>query len=182
MDIHRAAYRWTSEELATAWRRHRDSELSPSIARLVGAFALLLSALVLWAVLYAKSNGSWSSDDSPLAALVVPAFALYWTVLRNPLLAWQAGRGFKKRPDADQLFEWEISAKEVKYFQRGLFYTARAWKSFVKVAEAEDGFLLYAQESIFLWLPARAFESPEAVAQVRAFIQTSGIPYKKTTP
>ena len=177
-EVHRAAYRWTSEELATAWRHHREADLRPAFVLLVGVFIWLLSALVLFVLFYAIPR-SPGTEERPLILLCLPAYALYWTFFRNALLKWQARWALKKDPGADQMIEWEVSAKEVKYYQRGLFYTASAWKNFVKVAEAHDGFLFYMGERSFVWLPFRAFESPQAIEQTRAFAQASGLLYRK---
>ena len=178
-EVHRAAYRWTSEELIAAMRRHQDSELRPSIAWAVGAFAVLLSALTAWTLVMALRKPDGLGDSSPLPLLILPAFAIYWTLLRRPLADWQLRRAFGKHLSADQMIEWEVSAKEVKYYQRGLFYTAASWKNFIRVLEVRDGFLLYTHGQAFVWLPFRAFESPEAVEQTRAFAQASGVPYQK---
>lgn len=178
-EVHRAAYRWTSDELVAAMRRHQDSELRPSIAWAVGAFATVLAVAILYALWVESRHYGGLGDSSPLAMVAVPAFAIYWTLLRRPLADWQLRRGFSKNPSADQMIEWEVSAKEVKYYQRGLFYTAAAWKNFVKVTEASDGFLLYTHAQIFVWLPFRAFDGPHAPERVREFVRASGLPYRK---
>ena len=177
MEIHKAAYRWTNEESVAAMRGHQNAFMRPSIVRAAGVLAVLL-AVPIWGEWLCRG---WLSDYWLLnmtAASAYSAFPIYWTLLRRPLWDRQLRRGFRDLED-DQMIEWEVSAQEVKYLQRGLFYAAVPWKNLVMVNEVRDGFLFYTHPESFVWLPFRAFDGPEAPERVREFVRQSGVAYRK---
>ncbi len=193
MDNHRAAYRWTIEELDTSMRRHMRAkakiipldDLLLAVALNDAEVAQGLSSVMLVtavaSIVYLLSSLRDGEDPHRISCLFILMLAVSWGVgmARSALALRRASREFSQSPGADQMVEWELSATEVKFYQRGLFYTAQSWKNFVKVVEAEDGFLLYTHERIFHWLPFRAFETTQAIDDVRAFAQASGVPFKK---
>lgn len=123
--------------------------------------------LLAWMLLPSTSSPPWS-----LLLLVIFCFYL---LMFDRVTAWAWGRRFGNRPDADMEVEWEFSKKEIKT-QSALGEATLQWKSFLKVVEASDGFLFYPLEKLFHWMPFSAFESPECIELVRAFMTENKVP------
>jgi hypothetical protein len=87
----------------------------------------------------------------------------------------RVGRRFGKRPDAEMEVEWEFSKKEIRT-QSALGEATLQWRGFIKVVEANDGFLFYPLEMFFHWVPFSAFESADCVDRVRTFVTENNVP------
>ena len=171
METYRATYYWTQEELIRAMRHHRQSSLRPRIVQTINIFSVLLAALAVF-VLFVEGL----EPSAVITASLFVGFAIYWLFLHRKVGNWWLGRGFDKRFGDKVLMEWEFSSETVKCHCENLSFSEAEWKIFGKIAEANDGFLLYSH-NIFHWLPFSAFEKAEGIAQVRQFAKDSGVKY-----
>ena len=171
--ICKAKYRWTREEGISGMRHHQRVKLRRPVLMLTKVFSVLL--LILLATVLVAWLLFPSTSAPPFWALALLAlFCTYWLVF-DRLNAWNWGRSFAKRPDANVQIEWEFSTEGVKSeteLGKGIIY----WKGFLRVVETTEGFLFYPLKNIFHWLPFSSFESSDCVETVRGLIRENGIP------
>lgn len=171
-DTCKAKYRWTREEHLRAMRNHYRLKLR-RVLLIMKVFAVSLLAfmglvLVAWLLLE-------STSPPPFWALgLLVIFCVYWLTI-DRMNAWNATRGFGKRPDANTQVEWEFSQDKLK-LRTDLGEATFDWKSILRVVESRDGFLFYSLKNLFQWLPFSAFESAECIERVREFIKEHNIP------
>jgi len=165
-------YRWTREQLTIAMQHHQATKLRRGVVLMMKIFSIVLLsflgvALLAWILLPSTSSPPWA-----LLLLVIFSFYL---LMFDRVNAWSWGRRFGKRPDAEMEVEWEFSKKEIRTHS-ALGEATLQWKSFIKVVEANDGFLFYPLENFFHWMPFSAFESPDCVDRVRTFVTENNVP------
>lgn len=171
-EICKAKYRWTHEELKRAMRFHYRLKLR-RVLLLMKVFSVALLAfigivLIAWLVLP-------SSSPPPFWALgLLAIFCVYWLMI-DRLKAWDSSRGFTKRPDANLEIEWQFSTENIKS-RTQLGEATVDWKSFLRVVESREGFLIYPLENFFHWVPFSAFESADCVERVRELVRENSIP------
>lgn len=76
-------------------------------------------------------------------------------------------RLYAQKADRDMTVRWEISDDRVSS-KTDLAASDLSWTAFVKVARLPQGFLLYPNDSVFLWLPVHAFASAADVERFAA--------------
>ncbi|MEP6913199.1 MAG: YcxB family protein [bacterium] len=179
-EICKAKYRWTREEHLRAMRYHYRLKLR-RVLLLMKVFSVSLLAfmgivLLVWVLFESSSPSSLPSSSPPpfWALLLLTIFCLYWLTI-DRLNAWNATRGFSKRPDANMQVEWQLSHEKIQLWSE-LNEATLDWKSFLRVVESKEGFLFYSLQNLFNWLPFSAFESPDCIARVREFIRENNIP------
>jgi len=172
-DICKAKYRWTREEHLRAMRSHYRLKLR-RVLLLMKLFAVSLLAfmgvvLLAWVLLE-------STSPPPFWAFgLLVIFCVYWLMI-DRMNAWNATRGFSKRPDANAQIEWEFSQANLK-LRTELGEATTEWKSILRVVESRDGFLFYSLKNLFQWLPFSAFESAECIEWIRELIKEHNIPF-----
>jgi hypothetical protein len=160
-----SSYRWTIDELATAYSMHekvvlkrRRRTISNKIfgSRVFIGFIgiVALSRLVLDVI---PGNG-FSGIDVFLAIVVVAASTCFaWPWLRKKSLV----RHFEKRPDRDKIIHFAVNKHKVTSGVEGLSEGNSEWSAFAEVVRTPEGFLFYPNDHLFHWLPNHAFASPE---------------------
>ncbi|MEP6820666.1 MAG: YcxB family protein [bacterium] len=172
-EICKAKYRWTREELRRSMLHHYRLQMR-RVLLLMRIFSVVLLTFI-GIVLVAWWALEPSTSDPPFwALLLLTIFCLYsFFIVR--LNAWNASRGFAKRPDVNAEIEWQFSSDGVKT-RTELGEATTQWRSFLKVSETGDGFLFYSLKNFFHWLPFSAFESPECIETVRQMIKENRVP------
>jgi hypothetical protein len=168
----KAKYRWTRGQLAIAMQHHQATKLRRGVVLMMKICSIILLSfigvvLLAWILLPSTSSPPWT-----LLLLIIFCFYL---LMFDRVNAWSWGRRFEKRPDAEMEVEWEFSKEEIKT-QSALGEATLQWKGFIKVVEANDGFLFYPLEKFFHWMPFSAFESPDCVDRVRTFVTENNVP------
>lgn len=167
-----ARYRFSRDELILSMSHHYRTPFRRAFLVAGHLLSLLFVALALWLLI---TSGRDSGSLGTLGLIML--FPLYWWFLHERLNRWVFLRGFDERPDANAIVTWELGADGFRNGVEGLATSESRWALIAKAVETRDGFLLYLQRNIFLWLPFGAFEQPEAVERVRDFIVASGVPY-----
>jgi len=170
----KAKYRWTREQLTIAMQHHQATKLRRGVVLMMKIFSIILLSfigvvLLAWILLPSPSSPS----SPPWALLLLVIFCVY-LLMFDRVNAWSWGRRFGKRPDAEMEVEWEFSKKEIRT-QSALGEATLQWRGFIKVVEANDGFLFYPLEKFFHWMPFSAFESPDCVDRVRTFVTENNV-------
>lgn len=159
-------FRWTAEEMASAYRYHFRHICRPLFRRSLE----IILALVLLGVFFA----CWNSRSVNIIAGASILFGIYWFALRPFERRWTIRRQFAKRPDRDLEFVWRIAPDRIAVSSR-LAQGEYAWEALTKVTRTPDGLMLYATDHIFHWLPRHGFacddEFDRAVAIAKAKIR-----------
>jgi hypothetical protein len=172
MQIYKAAYRWTPEELHRALRHHRESNLRPAFVIAIGVVSSLFALLSLFLLIL---MGPLSPSAWPAYPFI--AFALYWLFVRQRFNRWLVERNFHQNLVANQLIECEISPEKVRFACEGVGLEEYHWKAFIMVMEAHDGFLFYLHRHKFYWLPFSAFNQTGTASEAKQFIKANVVRY-----
>lgn len=158
-----ARYRWTVDELRTAYRNHY--RYSSSSARIV--------VIVLGAVGLVGSSVLFFTQSVPEDVAIVPIvfgilLALAWFSRSLTVSRYSARSQFRRRPDQDIELEWRFGSEEIQT-QSELGEARFVWSAMIKVVKAPDGLLLYSLPTFFNWIPRHAFASDADFERVAAW-------------
>ena len=150
-------YTLGAHDLRNAWRAHdslsavADSVLMPSAVGLAVLGVLLLR-------MDRASLGGW------LGLILGVVFAsMSWVRDRRLWAHW--------RDNASGLGTFHLSISEDGIIGRQPDTETRAgWKSYAGVHESADGFLLYHTKATYLFIPLRAFHTPEDLEAFRTLV------------
>ncbi len=153
-----AKHRWTAEEMARSNRAHSKQSHGP-IPRL-GLHALSLTSMLLLAGSFwtlVKAHFENIADLIPIYLMVPAVFGfIYFGIYADR----QMGRlFFRLMPENSKDVEWTFSEHGLET-RTPLTTGAYSWALVTKVVENPQGFLIYRNQFLFDWIPARAFASP----------------------
>jgi hypothetical protein len=145
-------FRWTADELLRAYQYHFRHVSRPAY-RFAANFIV---ALNIWIGFWLVRGG----DSIRYVALGIALMALgvYWFFFRRLERRWMIRRAFRKRPDRDVEFEWQLAPDKIRT-QSSLGSSEFGWPSFTKMVRTPSGVLLYPVNEIFHWLPRSGFTS-----------------------
>lgn len=166
-----ARYRWTEDELLTAYRSHyrySSTQFVRSVVIVLCAVALIGGTIAFFiAIVMAPSK---AADIAFLPIFFGVMLALAWISRSLTVSRYSVRRQFRKRPDQDIDIEWWLGPDEIR--TRSELNEARfVWSAFVKAVKTPNGLLLYNLTNFFQWLPRHAFSSDADFEQVVAWAE-----------
>ena len=166
-----ASFKWTSDEFSEAQRSHAASQLRPWLRYAFLSIVVLVSAGTVLLTL----TKPLTADSIIQLVIVGGSCAL---LLASGLFK---GRNFKGHWKRGQLKERDVMYRftpDALLLEDELSSASIRWQAFVKVLEAERGFLFYSQAAMFHWVPFHAFEDQQDIERVRKYIVQSEVPLK----
>lgn len=115
-----------------------------------------------------------STSPPPFWALAFLAIFCVYGSMMDRINAWNASRGFSRRPDANIEIVWQFFREKIQS-RNELGEATIEWKSFLRVVESREGFLFYPLQNLFYWLPFSAFESADCIERVRELVRENQI-------
>lgn len=89
-----------------------------------------------------------------------------------PLIARRASlRLYAQMPDRDKEMTWEITSDRVSW-RTDIGLSELSWNGLTRVVKLSEGFLLYPNDRIFLWLPVHAFRNEVDVTNFAELAKT----------
>ena len=157
-----ASYVWTADELIKAQENHARAQCRRGY-RIGLKFVLLMMILAGWCSYQARG---WS-----VLTVLFPLVGVYLLFLRKYDVRWSLRRHFKKRPDRDSRIVWTLGESDLQT-RTDESQSRRNWSQITKVRRAPNGFLLYANDSMFHWLPTSAFACEEDRQRAEELLQS----------
>jgi YcxB-like protein len=129
-----------------------------------GYFGLLVLVSLLIPII--ATNGDPVEKKVESLVMLTPALAFGWTILAAGSQIWKfkVRKQFRSLHEGERTIAWEVD-DDVLTCRSSLSESCFRWELLKKLVEAPRGFLLYVGEERYLFLPARAFGSPEAIRQ-----------------
>jgi YcxB-like protein len=156
-----ASYVWTADELIKAQENH-------DLARCRPGFRAGLYFLAFMAIL--AGCGSYLVNGWAFPTVLFPLGGIYILFLRKYDVRWGIRRRFKKRPDRDARVVWTINDDNLR-IKTEESETRQNWNQIYKARKARNGFLLYLNDAMFIWLPVTSFESEDDQVKTEALLR-----------
>ena len=170
-----ASFKWTLDEYVEAQQIHAASRVRPRVQRAFLGLMVFVFAVNLFFTL-TKPLTAHSINETAVVSGVC-AFLFGSILFNRQINEWSFQAAWKRLRwrERDVLYRFTPDA----LFSEDEFSRASVqWKVFVKVTEAQRGFLFYSQANVIHWLPFHAFEDTQDIAQVRQYIVQSEVPFK----
>ena len=148
-----ARYQWTLDEFLKAYKYHHRHRLRRGFRWTANAIAVGIVGLSSWSLLFVQFS-------VPSSLLIVAG--LYWLFIRGIEKRWWLTRKFKKRPDRDAEIHWTFTDADI-HSRSSKGEGRLEWTALVKWLETPEGFLMYPNEDLFIWLPYFSFENEKDV-------------------
>ncbi len=168
MKVIQATYKWTIDEMVTAQLHHtqHNGKQRRRLRFVMLTGMMLVVTLIVW---------RYFLLDWRLLILLGMAYigVISAEVTRHPrYVEWSARRMFSRFSDQNKMVTFTLDRRGI---QRG--ETLTEWDEIDKVLETGDGFLLYLNKDMFLWIPKGAFRPKAALAQFRQLLAEKQISY-----
>jgi hypothetical protein len=144
-----ASYVFTAEELVHAQENLQRAQVR-GVFRAGIIFLALMAILAGWCSYRAQG---WS-----VFAVLFPLLGLYMLFFRKHEVRWLARWRFTRRPDKGLRVDWTLGEHGYR-IKTGQSDATSNWNLGSKVRKARNGYLLYPNARIGLWLPFTAFAS-----------------------
>ena len=151
-------YAFTPELLKRGMRHHVRYALRPGLRWTIYGFGFVFILLFCQALAWGRLG----------AAAFFAVMALYFMVLRGPLLVALSVRRFARRPDSGALVTWTIGPEQLVCKQDENNQSSFTWDHLVKALVGPDVILLYPLERVFYILPRETL-GEEAWEQLTAW-------------
>lgn len=97
-------------------------------------------------------------------------------VSRHPMwIERSARRMFSRHLDKDQAVKFEIDKQGIRSSTEGVGENNVEWADIERVMEAQDGFLVYLNKQLFLWIPRSSFRPKSDIKRFRKLCEANGI-------
>lgn len=163
-----ARFRWTVEDLLTG--RKFSLRLNRALVYFRIALGVALLAFAFWQ--YQIGSFSWVFY---LALSITLPIAI---VVRKTIQTWLLRRQFSKRPDANAQVEWIISDQGI-VASTPLSKGEIQWSAFQKIVATPKGLLFMPNRQIFHFIPARAFETPADMENLKSLARQHATDFKE---
>ncbi len=161
VEVH-TKYRWSLDHFLTSHKYHRYQRMRLVYRRLYIVVCVLGLGIAIWALV----NNGFSLLYSTYGALWLYLLCFHW-----PIYRWWLSRKYDRRPDKGIEIEsvFTDTGIESKY-EGGEGRTE--WTMLAKWIETPEGFLIYPNESVFVWMPFSAFEKDKDIESLRELART----------
>lgn len=159
----RARFLWTFREFLDAAETYGATQCRPVFRVAVGFVCVVMIGVGFMGL---RSNPVWEL----LGAVAMIAVGSYILFFRKHDVRWTLGRRFRRRPDKDTEIVFLLSEEGVSY-SSSVGEGRSPWEGFTKVRKGERGYLLFPNDSIYLWLPFHAFGSVDDLIRADELIR-----------
>ena len=167
----RASYLWTVDEMVVAQKHHLRGQSQK--VRWLRFVALGSMIFVLFMLLFRQGIFNWG-----IAALVGLAYVgvLVNELMRHPKVVERSARRlFARHADQNKRVTFVIDETAVSATTEDVGESRTLWDNVQQVRETDDGFLLYLNKQLFLWIPRKAIQPQSDLERLRQIIAARGL-------
>lgn len=162
-----ASYQWTEDAMITAQLHHlQGTKKRLRWLRIVALGGMI--AVATWLIMQ-----EFVINPTILGLVGVAYIAVIISeVTRHPKwIERSAKKLFDRALDKEQTVRFEIDGRAIHASTEGVGSGTTAWEDVHQIVETNDGFLIYLNKQVFLWVPAEAFKPKSDIARFRKLIK-----------